>query len=72
MRNTRFSSFLKPQLRIDTIPKPIGLGSHSTHEGHSTECAFIEYSMNIQCLFKVYSKFVQCRWRIDMLRPGTF
>ena len=27
MRNIRFSSFLKPQLRIDTIPKPVGLGS---------------------------------------------
>jgi hypothetical protein len=27
MSNTRFSSFLKSQLRIDTIPKPCGLGS---------------------------------------------
>jgi hypothetical protein len=60
MRNTRFSSFLKPQLRIDTIPKPIGLGSHSTHEGHSTECAFIEYSMNIRWLFNACS--ISLKW----------
>ena len=33
MRNTRFSSFLKPQLRIDTIPKPCGLGSDGPLSG---------------------------------------
>jgi hypothetical protein len=27
MSNNRFNSFLKPQLKIDTIPKPVGLGS---------------------------------------------
>ena len=33
MSNIRFSSFLKPQLKIDTIPKPGGLGSGGPHVG---------------------------------------
>jgi hypothetical protein len=42
MRNTRFRSFLKSQLKIDTIPKPVGLGSRGWCE--STGCsAFVRY-----------------------------
>jgi hypothetical protein len=29
MINNTFNCFLKPQLKIDTIPKPVGLGSRS-------------------------------------------
>lgn len=67
-----FVSFREGQVKRDTIPKPVGLGSRRPREAGSIRCAFIEYSMNIRCLFKVCSKFVQCRRRTDMLRPGTF
>jgi hypothetical protein len=33
MSNIRFSSFLKPQLKVDTIPKPVGLGLRGWREG---------------------------------------
>ena len=33
MSNIRFSSLLKAQLRIDTIPKPVGLGLCSSRTG---------------------------------------
>ncbi len=47
MSNIRFSSFLKSQLKIDTIPKPVGLGSRDPREAYSVQYVFIEYSMNI-------------------------
>jgi hypothetical protein len=31
MSNIKFNSFLKPQLKLDTIPKPVGLDSRSWH-----------------------------------------
>jgi hypothetical protein len=43
------------QVKGDTIPKPVGLGSRGPREARSIRCAFIEYSMNIRCLFKVCS-----------------
>jgi hypothetical protein len=55
-----FARFREVQVKIDTIPKPVGLGSRGPREGRSIRCAFIEYSMNIRCLFKLCSKFVQC------------
>jgi len=67
-----FSSSQEDKLKIDTIPKPVGLGSRCPREAGSIRCAFIEYSMNIRCLFRVCSKFVQCCWRTDMLGLGTF
>jgi hypothetical protein len=39
MSNIIFSSFLKPQLKVDTIPKPVGLGSHGRREG--TGCSVL-------------------------------
>ncbi len=33
MSNIRFSSLLKARLKIDTIPKPRGLGSRCWREG---------------------------------------
>lgn len=69
---TGFIAFRKSQVKGDTIPKPVGLGSRGLREGRSIRCAFIEYSMNIRCLFNVCSKSVRCRWRTDMLRPGRF
>jgi hypothetical protein len=35
------------QVKGDTIPKPVGLGSRALREARSIRCAFIEYSMNI-------------------------
>ncbi len=67
-----FVCFREWQVKGDTIPKPVGLGSRGPREARSIRCAFIEYSMNIRCLFKVCSKFVQCRWPAHMLRLGTF
>ena len=57
-----FARFREVQVKIDTIPKPVGLGSRGPREGRFIRCALIEYSMNIRCLFKVCSKFVQCCW----------
>jgi hypothetical protein len=62
MGNTRFRSFLKPQLRIDTIPKPVGLGLRSRREAPYGPLAFIEYSMNIRCSFNSRSAPVQRRY----------
>jgi hypothetical protein len=62
MGNTRFGSFLRPLLRIDTIPKPVGLGSHSRREAPYGPLAFIEYSMNIRCSFNTRSTPVQTRY----------
>jgi hypothetical protein len=62
MSNIRFSSFLKPQLRIDTIPKPGGLSSDSGREAPYGPLAFIEYSMNIRCSFNTRSTPVQSRY----------
>ena len=67
-----FIAFREWQVKGDTIPKPVGLGSIGPREAGSIRCAFIKYSMNIRCLFNVCSKFVQCRLRTDRLRPGTF
>ena len=64
--------FREVQVKIDTIPKPVGLGSRGPREGRSIRGTFIEYSVNIQYLFKACSKFVQCGWRADTTRPGTF
>jgi hypothetical protein len=62
MGNIRFGSFLKSQLKIDTIPKPGGLGSRSGREAPYGPLAFIEYSMNIRCSFNTCSTPVQCRY----------
>jgi len=62
MSNIRFGSFLKPQLKIDTIPKPAGLGSRSRREAPYGPFAFIEYSMNIRCPFNTRSTSVQSRY----------
>jgi hypothetical protein len=62
MGKNRFSSFLKPQLRIDTIPKPVGLGLRSRREAPYGPLAFIEYSMNIRCSFNTRSTPVQSRY----------
>jgi hypothetical protein len=62
MSNFRFSSFLKPPLKIDTIPKPGGLGSDSGREALYDPLAFIEYSMNIRCSFNTRSAPVQSRY----------
>jgi hypothetical protein len=62
MGNTRFGSFLKPLLKIDTIPKPVGLGSRSRRETPSGPLAFIKYSMNIRCLFNTRSTPLQSRY----------
>jgi hypothetical protein len=56
MSNIRFGSVLKPQLRIDTIPKPVGLGLRSRREASCGPLAFIEYSMNIRCSFNTRSR----------------
>ena len=69
---TGFVVFRERQVKGDTIPKPVGLGSRGPREGRSIRCAFIEYSMNNRCLFKVCSKLVQCCWRTNMLRLGMF
>jgi hypothetical protein len=61
MSNIRFGSFLKPQLKIDTIPKPVGLGLGSGREAPYGPLGFIEYSMNIQCSFNTRSTPVQSR-----------
>jgi hypothetical protein len=62
MSNIRFGSFLKPHLKIDTIPKPCGLGSRSRREVPYGPLAFIEYSMNIRCSFNTRSRRVQHRY----------
>jgi hypothetical protein len=62
MSNTRFGSFPKPQFKIDTIPKPVGLGSRSSREGHSVQCVFIEYSMNIRWLLNACSISLKASW----------
>jgi len=42
MIKIRFNSFPKPHLKIDTIPKPVGLGLRIGREG--TGCsAFVRY-----------------------------
>jgi len=69
---TGFVRIREWQVKGDTIPKPVGLGSRGPRDPGSIGCAIIEYSMNIRCLVKVCSKFVQCCWRTDMLRLGTF
>jgi hypothetical protein len=62
MSNIRFSSFLNPHLKIDTIPKPVGLGSRSRRESPSGPLAVIGYSMNIRCLFNTRSTLLQSRY----------
>ncbi len=54
MSNIRLGSFLKPQLKIDTIPKPVGLGLRGPREAYSVQYVFIEYSMNIRWLFNSF------------------
>jgi hypothetical protein len=67
-----FIAFREWQVKGDTIPKPVGLGSIGPREAGSIRCAFIKYSMNIRCLFNACSIFVQCCWRTVMLRLGSF
>ena len=62
MSNIRFSSFLKPQLKIDTIPKPGGLGSRSSRGEYPVHYVFIEYSMNIRWLFNACSISLKTSW----------
>jgi hypothetical protein len=64
MPNISFSSFLKPPLKIDTIPKPVGLGPSSRREASSGPLVFIEDSMNIRCLFNTRSTPVQSRYSV--------
>jgi hypothetical protein len=54
-----FNSFREDQLKIDTIPKPLGLGSRGPREARSVRCTFIEYSMNIRCLFNICSMQIE-------------
>jgi hypothetical protein len=65
---TGFVRFRAWQVKGDTIPKPVGLGSRGPREAGSIRCAFIEYSMNIRRLFNVCSVLLAT----DMLRLGTF
>jgi hypothetical protein len=56
-----FVSFREGQVKRDTIPKPVGLGSRGSREARSVRCAFIEYSMNIRWLFNVCSMQMESR-----------
>jgi hypothetical protein len=46
-----FVRFRVWQVKGDTIPKPVGLGSRGPREARSNRCVFIEYSMPVQGLF---------------------
>ena len=63
-----FIAFREWQVKGDTIPKPVGLGSRGPREAGSIRCAFIEYSMNIQCLFNICSVLLADRHGQEGLR----